>query len=150
MNKVLGKDTVASNYHLLIDSDALLGLYLPNDAHYDESVKGFDLIEAEKLYVAVTNWVIAETATVLSYRTNQKVALTFLDTLKQIPIPILQVTADIEQEAWRIFRAQTTKRISVVDCTNAATMMYYNIPRIFGFDGFYEEKVGLQRLEIPA
>jgi predicted nucleic acid-binding protein len=133
-----GKGSVQHNFQVLIDSDVFVGLFLPDDAHYQRVSQQFEAFEQNKTQIATTNWVIVETATVLSRKDSQETAKAFLTMTETSGIPILSISKDIEKEAWRIFKDQSTKNTSFVDCSNIAVITHFHIPQLFSFDAFYK------------
>lgn len=132
-----GEDSVTSNFDYLVDSDIFVALFIPDDALANRIDELLTEIHQSCKKLCTTNWVIAETATVLSAKDSHQTALDFLDMIDEGTIPILPVTPDIEHETHHIFREQTTKHTSMVDCSNVATAKHYDIPNILSFDKFY-------------
>ena len=132
-----GKDNVTNSFHYLIDSDVFVALYLPDDALAPTADHLLTVIENQRKVLCTTNWVVAETATVLSNKDTQEAALRFLDMIDEGHIPVLPITDSLEKEAHRIFREQTTKRTSMIDCSNVAVATHYGIPDLLAFDQFY-------------
>lgn len=129
---------------LLIDSDALFGLFVPTDPHHVRA-KSVYIREIEKgTRLTVLNLVIQETATVLSHKVNQRLAVDFIDKFRELDIPILTVDEDLALTAWKIFRAQTKKGTSFVDCANMAVIGKYKLDGIITFDEFYPKGLMLQ------
>lgn len=133
-----GKGVVPSSFDYLIDSDTFIGLFLPNDALHTTVVSLFEHISQRFQRVATTNWVVAETATVLSSRDSQETAIKFLTMIDEGEIPVLPMTPELEQNTHGIFREQTTKKTSMVDCSNVAVAKHYGISEILAFDDFYK------------
>ena len=127
-----------NNFEVLIDSDVFVGMFLPDDAHQQRASELFDQFEQQRTKLAVTNLVIAETATVLSWKDTQETAKKFLSMIENSNIPVLSITKSLEKDAWRIFKDQPTKKTSFVDCLNVAVADHFHIPQICGFDKFYE------------
>ena len=67
-----------SDFQVLIDSDAWIALYLEHDILHAQASELFDRLLARQAVVATTSLVMAETATVLSYRGSQSLARIFL------------------------------------------------------------------------
>lgn len=134
---VFGEVNVTNSYDYLVDSDVFVALFILKDAHTITVNQLLTTIEQSQQKLCTTNWVIAETATVLSAKDSYKTAINFLTMIEEGNIPILPITPDIEQETHHIFRDQTTKRISMVDCSNVAIAKHYDIPSILSFDKFY-------------
>lgn len=137
-----------SSFHYLIDSDTFVGLFLPDDALHTTVVRLFDEIERQFQRLATTNWVVAETATVLSSRDTQATAIKFLTMIEEGEIPVLPITEELEQKTHSIFKEQTTKKTSMVDCSNVAVAKHYSISDMLAFDGFYE-RFGLAVQRVP-
>lgn len=134
---VCGEDNVTSNFNHLVDSDIFVALFIPGDALANRVNQLLTDIEQSQQKLCTTNWVIAETATVLSAKDTHKTAIHFLDMIGEGTIPILSITPDLEQDTHQIFHDQTTKRTSMVDCSNVAIAKHYDIPNILSFDKFY-------------
>lgn len=132
-----GEDSVTSNFDYLVDSDIFVALFIPDDALANKVNQLLPEIHQSRKKLCTTNWVIAETATVLSAKDSHQTALDFLDMIGEGTIPILTITPDIEHETHHIFREQTTKRTSMVDCSNIATAKHHDIPNLLSFDKFY-------------
>lgn len=132
-----GEDSVTSNFDYLVDSDIFVALFIPDDALANKVNQLLPEIHQSRKKLCTTNWVIAETATVLSAKDTHKTAIHFLDMIGEGTIPILSITPDLEQDTHQIFRDQTTKHTSMVDCSNVAIAKHYDIPNILSFDKFY-------------
>lgn len=127
-----------TQYEYLVDSDAFVALFMPNDAHAPKIATLLAKLEHSQAKLCVSNWVIAETATVLSNKDSQRSAIKLLSMIGDGAIPILTITAEIEKMAHQIFKKQTTKHTSMVDCSNVAVAQFYGIPNILSFDAFYK------------
>lgn len=132
-----GKENVSSSFHYLVDSDVFVALFTPNDALATTVDQLMSSIEKQRKSLCTTNWVIAETATVLSRKDSQVSAIAFLSMIDEGNVPILPVTSELEQEAHRIFRDQTIKNTSMIDCSNVAVANHYGISELLSFDRFY-------------
>lgn len=131
-----------SKFDVLIDSDAFVGLFYQNDAHHQKSSKIFDQMQQSQHRLVTTNMVVAETATVLSHRVGQKAARTFLDLADMLPV--IFVNEHLYRETLLLFRKQTTKGTSVVDCSNVIVIRKFDIPTILSFDKVYTKDFKLK------
>lgn len=123
---------------VLIDSDALFGLYMPSDSHHPKAKAIFkDLFEKESS-LFISNLVIQETATVLSYRFGHGVALKFVDRLEDMRFNKIFIDNSLEESAWNLFKQSFKKGTSFVDCSNLAIYKNSNMDAIFSFDRFYK------------
>lgn len=130
--------------NILLDSDALFGLFVPHDAHH-KTVKAIikkNLIPQNSF--RVLNLVIQETATLISYKINQEVSLSFLENFSTLATHIITLTEVIERNAWDIFKKQTKKGTSFIDCANLATVEYYKLDGILTFDEFYPQELRIK------
>lgn len=126
-----------SSFQVLIDSDAFVGRFYPNDAHHETASRLFDQLQRQRVYVVTTSMVIDEVATVLSHRQGQASARLFLNTLEQAHFPTIFVDERLRHEALELFVAQTRRGTSVTDCGNVAVLHRYHIPQICSFDRVY-------------
>lgn len=142
---VHGKERM-SDFDVLIDSDAFVGLFLEQDAHYQKCLTLFRDIAQKRSQLVTTNFTIAETATVLSKISGQMAARKFLNYIKASPFPVIHVDEQLQTAALKLFVDQENKYTSVFDCINVAVMHHFSIPTIFSFDKFYNKKFGLPML----
>jgi len=126
-----------SKFQTLIDSDALVGNFYPDDPHHSRAIDIFDRLERENRSIVTTNLVVMEVATVLSHRSGQTLAVRFLDMLERSQLPVIHLDEALQKKALATFRAQTARGTSVTDCANVVVMQHFNIPEIFSFDRVY-------------
>jgi predicted nucleic acid-binding protein len=83
--------------------------------------------------------VFSEVATVVSQRVGHREAIDFIDTITspEYYIDMKRVSQELEREAIEIFKRQTSKNVSFVDCTNMAVMTALKMRDVFSFDGGY-------------
>ncbi|MCL4252049.1 MAG: PIN domain-containing protein [Anaerolineae bacterium] len=126
------------SYDGLVDTDLFVANYLTDDPNHERAVQLFDKAEVDGLNLVTTNLVILETATVLSHRSGQTLAGKFIDiTLKESAFPCIRISEALEAETIDLFRRQTKKKTSMVDCSNVVAIKRYDIQLVFAFDAFY-------------
>lgn len=130
-------------FQMLIDSDALVGLIHPDDAHFEQANNVFQSLAVQHAKLVTTSLVVAETATVLSHRAGQALARTFLTIIRRGNIPVIHIDEALQEAALALFCNQTKKGTSVTDCANVAVMRQFHIPTIFSFDKVYNRKFDL-------
>jgi predicted nucleic acid-binding protein len=135
-----------SKFQVLIDSDAFVGLNLPDDSLHSKVSQVFDRLIDENCRLVTTSLVMAETATVLSNKATQESACRFLEEMERVKFPVIHVTRQLQQLSLKIFQEQTKRRTSVVDCANVAVMRELSIPEILSFDRVYAKDFGLKML----
>lgn len=128
-----------SNFQILVDSDAFIAYYLDYDIFHPQVSELFDRFTQHETLITTTSWVVAETATVLSYRGGQDLAQTFLQRIESSHLPVIHIDEKLEQATFQFFKDQTGRGISMVDCSNAVVMQHFSIPEIFSFDKFYKQ-----------
>lgn len=146
-NTAHGGDKPSNHFQVFIDSDAFIGWLWEYDAHHQAAHTLFESLHKDKVVLATSNLVVSETATVLSYRSGQAKAIEFLDIIGKADIPVIHIDQDLQIEAYSIFKTQTKKGTSVIDCANVAVMRGFNIPTIFSFDKVYPKVFGLKLAE---
>ncbi len=128
---------MGSKFEVLVDSDAFVAWFVAFDLLHRTASDVFEKLIHEQALMVATNWVLVETATVLSYRVGQDQARRFLKHFETSHFPIVRVTEDLEQETLSFFKRQNGRGVSMIDCANAVVAKHFGIPRIFSFDKFY-------------
>ena len=128
---------------VLLDSDALLALYVADDLHNQRAKKTLQNLLRKKGELFVTNLVLQQTVTVISYRLGQKQALDFLKRFNQVDFQQVFVNKNLTAKSWQVFSKQTKKGTSFIDCTNMVVFKELNMDKIFSFDRFYS-RIGLK------
>lgn len=126
---------------ILIDTDALFGLFIPRDAHHLAAKKLLEACKNRCDDLLVFNIVIQETATVISYKQGQQVSKKFVAEVDQLNATQILLDEGLEEHAWKIFMSQSKKGTSFVDSANLAAMRYYHLDKIFSFDRFYPKEL---------
>lgn len=126
---------------LLADSDFLFGLFVPEDAHHKAAREIWKRLIKQNHDFFVLNITIQETATVLSHKRGQSTAIVFINKLSELGLNKIDIGNGLEKEGWEIFKTQTKKGISFVDCANLAAINKFGIDGILSFDKFYPKKL---------
>ena len=128
---------------VLFDSDALFALYVATDVHHQKARRIFQDLLDKKTKLWVTNLVIQEVTTVVSYRLGQKQAKDFLNRFNKIGVKQIFVDQKLTAQAWEVFKQQKKRGTSFIDCANVAVCKELKINKIFSFDQIYA-KLGLK------
>jgi predicted nucleic acid-binding protein len=139
-----GKEKVSNSFDVLIDSDAFVGWFLVSDAHHQEAKQIFHQLEKENIQPVITSLVCLETATVLSYRSGQSLARSFLDHVHEAEMPIIHIDEHLQQKSIALFAEQQVRGTSVIDCANVVVIRRFTIPQIFSFDKVYSTTFGVK------
>lgn len=128
-----------SRFDVLVNTDAFVAMFLPRDVLSPLVTRLIEQFEKRQKTLCTTNWIVAETATALSYADSHQTALNFITMIGEGSVPVLPVTTEIEQEAYRIFCDRNSHSPSMVDCSTVAIAQHYSIKNIFAFNEFYDE-----------
>ncbi len=126
---------------ILVDSDAFIALRKQDDSNHKRAFLMFNNFKDKKVKFFASNYVFSETITVLSQRVSHKNAIEFIEQ-KNNPttfFSILRLSEEIEELAIEIFKKQTSKNVSFVDCTNMALLEGKQADIIWSFDEIYKK-----------
>jgi len=125
---------------IFVDSDAFVALIKKDDSNHKRAEQIFNALQDKKVTFYTSNYVFAESVTVISQRIGKDIALQFIESLKAkgTLFSTIWVTKEIEEEAIKIFKKQQSKNISLVDCSNMAIIEINKFDGIFSFDQNYK------------
>lgn len=126
---------------ILLDSDALFGLFIPDDVHHKETTRLLEECKNKEDSFFVLSSVIQETATVISHKRNHETSIRFVAQIDDLGAIKLWLDESLEDASWQIFNVQTKKGTSFIDCANLASIRYYHLDKIFSFDRFYPKEL---------
>lgn len=132
-----------TNTHKLvfIDSDAFIALAKIDDANHQKAKRLFSVLHEQGCSCVTSNLVFSEVTTVLSQRVGRQAALAFIDTM-QAPdndLPMIFINKAMHEHATTLFKAQKSKNISFVDCTNMAMIQMLPCNTVLSFDHIYRK-----------
>ena len=122
---------------VLIDSDALYAMFLAEDSSHKAAAAAMRVFVDRHDDLYVSNLVLQEVATVLSYRFGQKIANEFIFSFEKTGFVKLFVDEGLTHQSWQLFKKQTKKGTSFVDCSNLVICREMKFEAIFSFDKFY-------------
>lgn len=136
------------NKLILVDSDVFVALAKEDDTNHRRAVKQLESLIDKQVNFITSNYVFSETVTVLSIRISHTAAIDFIKRIKsaQNPFSIKRVGEELEEKAIEVFKGQTSKNTSFVDCTNITLCRKLKVDAIFSFDQVYK-KNGLPTVE---
>lgn len=126
---------------ILVDSDVFVALAKKDDTNHKKAKRILKKLTNQPVAFITSNYVFAETVTVISQRISHQAALGFIKVVKSSRSPFLcrWIDEEIEELAIQIFSQQTSKNVSFIDCTNIALVRHYNLAAIFSFDSIYKK-----------
>lgn len=124
---------------IFIDSDALIGISVPQDAHNLKAVQLFAIL-AKRNEKLATSWEsIDEVSTKLSMFFGKDISRKFSSFLVGSNIEIVFIDKFLSTQTIEIFNQQTSKNVSLTDCANIAICRSLGITHIFSFDTHYKQ-----------
>lgn len=126
---------------LLLDSDILVAAYKADDSNHERAVGVLANAYQGKVVFSVTNLVVQESATVISYQMGMDDARKYYLGIFSIAHEVIDVEAKLASVAWEVFLRQTKKGTSFVDCGNVAVIEGLKLDGILSFDGFYPKEL---------
>lgn len=127
--------------YLFVDSDFFVATVKNDDLNYKKANLLLEKALDKSFSFCTSNYVFSEVVTVLSQRMGKEAAVRFIEMVNsESGYEIIRVNEDLEKEAIKIFRDQTSKNVSFVDCTNMAIMREDSkIKAILSFDEVYRK-----------
>lgn len=126
---------------IFVDSDAFVALTVNTDAHHEKAISILNNLRINHVLFLTSNYVFSESITVISMRSGHKTAVKYIEEMQSLesPFQIKRVGEAIEEKAVQIFKAQTSKNTSFVDCVNMALVKELGLDAIFSFDQAYRK-----------
>ena len=126
---------------VLLDADALVALAKSDDSNHKKAVKISRALQKRGVSYCLSPFTVAEAATVLSYKVSHSVAKAFLEEIRKIDLPVLELPEKYRSLADGWFLKQKKKGVSHFDCYNMALLERYKkvIEMIFSFDSIYRK-----------
>ena len=124
---------------IFVDADAYIGNTVESDVHHERVVNLFELLK-KKEEDFVTTWdVIDETASKLAQFATKQHSLAFLDFVFKSEVSIKFIDKTISKKALDLFKKQTSKNVSLTDCTSMVIAKDMGVTIIFSFDKHYKQ-----------
>ena len=126
---------------IFIDADAFVALAREDDANHERAVFSLQHLIKQSVVFITSNYVFAESVTVISMRMGHAAAVRFMDAMRSDESDYLVkwATDTIDETAIQIFKEQTSKNTSFVDSTNMAFLRQFHMDAIFSFDEVYKK-----------
>lgn len=126
---------------IFVDSDAFVALAKADDANHLKAQEILNQLIDKQVAFLTSNYVFAETVTVISQRVGHKAAIVFIQQIKTAEplFSIHYVDQEIEDLAIDLFKVQHSKNVSFVDCANIALIKHDRLDAIFSFDRIYKK-----------
>jgi predicted nucleic acid-binding protein len=120
---------------VLVDTSALVALYMASDARHREASSVLAGLREKKRPLLATTDVFDETVTLVRRWAGYARAIEAGESLRQSRVlELVNVEDDDREEAWDLFRRHKEAKLSFTDCTSAAIMGRLEIEEVFTFD----------------
>ncbi|MBA3724536.1 MAG: PIN domain-containing protein [Candidatus Levybacteria bacterium] len=133
---------------IFVDTDAFVAFVKEEDNTHERAKRILLQLRYQQVTFITSNYVFLESVTVISQKINHQAAVSYIDKMLSAdnPYELRRIDKEIDEQAIELFKKQTSKNTSFVDCTNMAFMQKMDIDAIFSFDEVYR-KNGLQLVE---
>jgi predicted nucleic acid-binding protein len=85
--------------------------------------------------LVTTDFIFAETMSLLTKRLGKAVAVTFGEGIRGSPkFRVEEPTPQVREDAWKLFAGHRDKDYDLLDCISFATMESLHLRDVFGFD----------------
>jgi|APHig6443717817_1056837.scaffolds.fasta_scaffold70304_3 predicted nucleic acid-binding protein len=125
---------------LFVDTSAWYALNDRSDQHRDAALERMSRISSGQVGLITSDYILDESLTLISARTNRKTAVAFGDLLlKSSTIQLVTITEELRQLAFELFRKYADKDLSFTDCTSFALMKQLKLKTAFTFDDHFRQ-----------
>lgn len=124
---------------LFVDTSAYFALADSRDENHEAATRFIHQMIREGTELLTTNYIIAETHTLLLNRIGYTTALQVIEELYKSQTRIYRVREAEERRALEITRMYTDKKFSLVDAISFATMERFHLTQAFAFDHHFAQ-----------
>lgn len=139
------RETLHTNNAVFVDTGAFAALAIASDANHRIAIKTASVLDERGDRLFTTNFVVAETYTLILARSGRSLAIEILEEFDQTSDLIVRVAEVDEGRARQIVRRYDDKLFSLVDATSFAVMERLGITQAFTFDRHFVQ-FGFQAL----
>lgn len=123
----------------IIDTDVLLGIFSPKDAHNKTSLSLLDKLLERNDEIFLLSTTLAEFALLASSRIGMSETKNSIKRIILSEYSSLDITEEVTAKAVELYFAQTSKEESLFDCYIMAAAKKIPADYIFSFDKGYEK-----------
>jgi hypothetical protein len=125
---------------LFADSAGWIAVYDDRDKYHATAQQAFESLRERKATFVVTDYVVAESLTLMLGRLGHRRAVAFGEWLLRSPrVKLIRLDIDVWQEAWQLFKLYDDKAFSFTDCTSFAIMRRERLRDAFTFDNHFAQ-----------
>jgi predicted nucleic acid-binding protein len=120
---------------VFVDTGAWVALRYARDQYHGRARTALRQLQVERIGLVTTEWVLAESVTLLKARGAVDHALALGDAIEAGRLGYLvESTLERRRRAWELFVRYRKLRVGWVDCASFAVMDELGLERFFGFD----------------
>jgi len=134
----IGISTMKKGKVIFVDTGALFAAANAKDKDHQKAKDFLTKLAEEKVILFVTNFIIAETYTLMLRKIGRDEAVEYVEKLRNTA-EIERVSEEDENKAWQIILRYQDKDFSYVDATSFAVMERLGIRDAFSFDEHFEQ-----------
>jgi hypothetical protein len=121
--------------YIFVDTGAWVALRYGRDQNHSRARARVERLQAEKIGLVTTEWVLAETVTLLKSRSAVQQAIALGEAIQAGRLGLLvESTPERRHRAWMLFVRYRERRVGWVDCASFAVMEELGLNRFLGFD----------------
>ncbi len=122
------------------DSAGWLASYDGRDKFYAVANSALDGLRGQRVTFVVTDYVVAESITLMMARLGHGKAVAFGEWLLHAPnVRLVRVDTVLWNEAWQLFKTYDDKDFSFTDCASFVVMRRHRLRDAFTFDRHFEQ-----------
>ncbi len=125
---------------LFVDTSAWFAIHDTRDQNHNEAVSKSLEIKKSKIDLVTSEYILAESITLIRHRVSHKAAVIFGESLLFSDIvTILDVSQEDRLKAWEMFKKYEDKSFSFTDCTSFILMKNLAIRKALAFDEHFKQ-----------
>jgi predicted nucleic acid-binding protein len=125
---------------IFVDTSAFLALANLKDRYHDQAGRVYREYLKDKTEFLTSDYVLAETYTLIRAKVNHRLAVDFGESLKtKHDIRLVKIDDTMLDRAWDIFKMYKDRTFSFVDCSSFALMEKKKIHEAFAFDVHFKQ-----------
>jgi predicted nucleic acid-binding protein len=123
---------------IFVDTSAHFALANIKDIDHEDATKFLEQLLQEHVVLFVSNFIIAETYTLMLRKIGRDKAIDYIENLKKTA-EIERISMIDEKRAWEIILKYKDKDFSYTDATSFALMERLELSEAFAFDDHFEQ-----------
>ncbi len=116
------------------------GFYALADRRDPAHARARNFVESCDAVLLTTDFVFAETMSLLTKRLGKDISVTFGQALRSSPsVRIEEALFEVREKAWQLFARHRDKDYDLIDCISFSMMERFRLREAFGFDRHFTQ-----------